>query len=162
MRGALTAMAPALRMLMAFLRTLRATAALRRTWIDIADKIFRGARRGLLRVIKAGQLTAMQMLTDDLLQATKLTEIFAGDESDRDAGGKRAPRPTDTVDVIFQLVRKVEIDDVRDAVDVDTARGDVGRNQDPDFAVLESLQGTLTLALGAIGVDGSATNTSAV
>ena len=155
-------MASALRMLMAFLRTLRATAALGRAWIDIADKIFRGARRSLLRVIKAGQLAAMQMLADDLLKATKLTEIFAGDESDRDAGGKRASRPTDTVDVIFQLVREVEIDDVRDAVDVDATRGDVSRDQDPDFAVLESLQGTLTLALGAIGVDGGATDTGAV
>ena len=130
--------------------------------ILVALEIFRGTGRGLLSVVEALQFTAMEVLTDDALEAAEFAEVLAGDEGDRGTSCERAASTADTVDVIFELVREVEIDDVRDAVDVDAARGDVSRDQDPDFAVLESLQGTLTLALGAIGVDGGATDTGAV
>ena len=115
--------------------------------ILVALEIFRGAGRGLLGVVEALQFTAMEVLTDDALEAAEFAEVLAGDEGDRGTSCERAASTADTVDVIFELVREVEIEDVRDTVDVDTARGDIGRDEDPDFAVLKGLQGALALAL---------------
>ena len=46
----------------------------------------------------------------------------------------------DTVDVVLAILGQVVIDDMGDAVDVQTARGDIGGNQDRQFAFLEILQ----------------------
>jgi len=53
--------------------------------ILVTLEIFRGAGRSLLRVVKARELAAVQVLPDDALEATEVTEVFAGDEGDRGA-----------------------------------------------------------------------------
>ena len=110
-------------------------------------EIFRGAGRSLLGVIETLQLAAVEVLADDAFEAAEFAEVFAGDEGDRGAGRERAASTADTVDVVFELVREVEVENVGDAVDVDTARSDVCGDENANLAVLEGLQGALTLAL---------------
>ena len=122
--------------------------------ILVTLEIFRGAGRSLLSVVEALQLAAMEVLTDDTLEAAEFAKVFARDEGDSGASGERTASTTDTMDVVFELVREVEVEDVGDAVDIDTARGNVGRDEHANLSVLEGLQGTLTLALRTVGVDG--------
>ena len=96
----------------------------------------------------------MEVLADDAFEAAEFAEVFAGDEGDGGAGRERAASTTDAVDVVFELVREVEVEDVGDAIDIYTARGDVGRDEHANLSGLEGLQGTLTLALRTVGVDG--------
>ena len=55
--------------------------------------------------------------------------------------------------VVLGHVGEVKDDHVADVGHVDAAGGDVGRNQHPVEAVLESLQRLSALSLGAVGVD---------
>jgi hypothetical protein len=56
-------------------------------------------------------------------------------------GGARPAGPADPVDVVLRVPRQLEVDDDRQVLDVETARGHVGRDQDPDIARLEALEG---------------------
>ena len=154
LRRLLAAEAAALRVLMAFLGMLRTTAA--GAGILVTLEILRRAGRGLLRVVEARELAAMEVLADDPLEAAQFGVVLARDEGDGGAGGERAARAADAVDVVLERVGEVEVHHVRDAVDVDAAGGDVGGDKDADLAVLEGLQGALALALRAVGVDGGA------
>ena len=64
-----------------------------------------------------------------------------------------APGAADPVDVVLGLHREVEVDDDRELLDVEAARGDVGRDEDLDLAGLEVGEGADPLGLGAVGVD---------
>ena len=88
----------------------------------------------------------------DLLQELAL---FLVTEGDRDAVASGTRSAADAVDVAFGLIREVEVHDVGDLVDVDTASGDVGRNQDGDAAGAEALEGRRAGALRLVAVDGS-------
>jgi len=79
-------------------------------------------------------------------------EIIMGKEADRFANCLSAASTADPVDIIFGMTRKVVIDHVRDAFDIDSSRGNIGRNEDADTARLEILQCAETLILGAVGV----------
>ena len=68
------------------------------------------------------------------------------------------PRPgaagaAHAVDEVLGRLRQVVIHDVRDAFDVDAARGDVGRDQHAVVPVLEALERLVALALAAVAVD---------
>ena len=68
-----------------------------------------------------------------------------------------APGPTgpaDAVDVVLRVPRQLEVDDDRQVLDVEAARRDVGRHEDPDLAGLEALERPRPLRLGAVAVDG--------
>src|SRR3712207_465884 len=73
--------------------------------------------------------------------------LLAGEERDPDAGAPGAAGAPDAVDVGVAAVRRVEVDDVRDVVDVDAARGDVGRDERVDAPGLEVRQRALALRL---------------
>ena len=80
----------------------------------------------------------------------RLSASSCVDETDRVADRLGAAGAADAVHVILRLRRKVEVDDVRNAVDVDAAGGDVGRDQHAHVAGSESLQRRQALALRAI------------
>ena len=69
------------------------------------------------------------------------------------AGAAGAAGAADAVDVELGHVRQIEVDDVREAVDVDAARGDVGRDQHAQLGVFEALERALAGALGFVAVD---------
>jgi hypothetical protein len=47
---------------------------------------------------------------------------------------------SDAVDIVLGMVRHVEIEDVRQALNIEPARRDIAGNQQPDLAILEALQ----------------------
>ena len=64
-------------------------------------------------------------------------------------GAARAANP---VHVVLRVLRDVVVNDVADARDVDAARDDVRRHEDPRPARAEVGHGLLALFLGAVGV----------
>ena len=66
------------------------------------------------------------------------------------AGVSGAPGSADAVDVIFRRGRDVEVDDVRDQIDINPPRGDVCRHQHAAAAALETAQRGFALRLRAI------------
>src|SRR5207249_828592 len=67
----------------------------------------------------------------------------------------RLPRagPPQAMDVVLGAVRHVEVDDVRQLLDVDAAGGDVGGDEDRDLPRLEAGEGLGPLRLAAVAVD---------
>ena len=78
--------------------------------------------------------------------------MLRAEERDADAGPAGAARAADAVDVALAVGRRVEVDDVRDAVDVDAAGGDVGRDERVDAPGLERGERLLALALRLVAV----------
>ena len=65
----------------------------------------------------------------------------------------------DAVDVVVRFVGQVEVDDVRDTLDVDAPSRDVGGHEDTNAAGLEPVEGSGACALTLVAVDGSGTDT---
>src|SRR5467141_2933903 len=80
--------------------------------------------------------------------------VFARDERHGLPGFSRAAGAADAVDVVFRDVRQVVVHDVRQRLDVQAARGDVGGDEHLQLAVLEALQGLHALRLALVAVDG--------
>ena len=98
---------------------------------------------------------AIQFLSGDpaaeeSLELPQAVRVFVRHEADGVADRLRTPRPADPMHVVFGLRREVEVDDVRDAVHIDAARGDVGRDQHADVAGAEALERQQALALRAV------------
>ena len=80
---------------------------------------------------------------------------FVGaDQRDGFTGGAGAAGAADAVDVVFGDDGQVEIDDLRQVVDVQPAGGDVGGDEDLHFAGLEAFQGAQAGRLRFVAVDG--------
>ncbi len=103
----------------------------------------RGVR--LRRVVEA----EVQRLVDEL----PARDVVPVDEGDRDALGTRAAGPADAVQVRLLVLGGLVVDDVGDALDVDTAGRDVGADEDVDLAVAEGAQRLLAGALAEVAVD---------
>src|SRR5260221_659185 len=77
-----------------------------------------------------------------------------GDELRGPAAAAGPPRPPDAVDVRLHVVRHVEVDDVCDLLDVESARGNVGGHDDLDPAGAQAADDTLALGLLHVAVHG--------
>ena len=66
--------------------------------------------------------------------------VFRSNETDRIADGMGAAGPPDAMNVILRVHREIVIHHVRNPIDIDAARGNVGRDQNADGAGLEVLQ----------------------
>lgn len=81
-------------------------------------------------------------------------QTFAG-RAERKGDSLRAGSPgaTDSMDIAFRFARKVEVDDVGDAVNVDSPSGDVRRHQHLHLFALERRQRPLPGALRLVPVN---------
>jgi hypothetical protein len=104
---------------------------------------------GVIEVLHPG---LHQVASDEPLQSSQRIPVFRGDKTDRISNRLRAARAPDAVHIVFRVHGEVVVDDMRDAVDVDTPGSDVGSHQDSDFALFEVTQGAQPLALGAVRV----------
>ena len=86
-----------------------------------------GARAGI--GLEPGDDGSRQRPLDELLDVAQELVLVDADERDRLARGAGAARAPDPVDVIVRHVGQVVVDDVRQLVDVDAARRDVGGDQ---------------------------------
>ena len=75
-------------------------------------------------------MIARQALADGALDGAEIGFLVRRDEGERVARQLGAGRAADAVDVVLGDVRDVEVDDVRERLDVDAARRDVGRDED--------------------------------
>jgi hypothetical protein len=85
-------------------------------------------------------------------------KIIMSKEADRLSHCLGAASTADPVDIILGMTGKVVIDHVGDAFHIDSARGDVGRDENADTSGLEILKRTETLILRAVGVKSRAGN----
>ena len=89
-------------------------------------------------------------LLEHPLDAAQQVGLVDADERDRLARRARPAGPADPVDVVLRVPRQLEVDDVRQVLDVEAAGGDVGRDEDPDLAGLEALERARPLRLRAV------------
>ena len=108
---------------------------------------------------KAGGLFHRELFADEPLYLAKVLGLIVRNERDGIAGRFRAAGSAYAVDVVFGEGGHIEVDDVRDTLDVDAACGDVGCDHDLVLVALEAIQGPLSLALGAAGVYGDGFDT---
>jgi hypothetical protein len=97
----------------------------------------------------ARHFLALQVVLHDRVEAL-LHRCHERQGPARAAGAARAAR---TVDVVLDRQREVEVDDQFDVVDVDAARGDVGRDQEARLAARERLQAGVTRLGALVAVD---------
>jgi hypothetical protein len=79
-------------------------------------------------------------------------KIIMSKEADRFANRLSAASTANPVDIILGMTGKVVINHVGDAFHIDSARGDVGCDEDADSAGLKILKRTETLILRSVGV----------
>ena len=94
-----------------------------------------------------------------LMQAFDLADLLAHGQCHDEARRARARRAARAVQVVLVVVRRIEVNDQLDAVDVDTPRRDVGGNQHPRMPGRERVQRPLPLILIAIAMDGRSLDT---
>src|SRR5687767_12555291 len=97
------------------------------------------------------ELRVQPQLVRDLADVASLV---VHDERDTHAGAPRAGGATDAVDVGLAVLGGVEVHDLRDVVDVDAARGNVGGHEGRHLALVEAPERLLTLALRLVAVHG--------
>lgn len=78
--------------------------------------------------------------TNETLERTQFALIIRSDKTDRVAYRVRATGPANSVDVILRMHREVVVHHVRDTVDINAARGDIGRDQYSQRARFKILQ----------------------
>ena len=109
-------------------------------------------RRGRRRVVEVGERDPFERGFHDAFENPDHILVFVGHQRKGIAGALGATGATDAVDVGVGGVGHVVVDDVRDTVNVETARGDVGGDHDGEVPGLETVQGLLALSLRAIAV----------
>ena len=105
-----------------------------------------------LRNLHAGLLE----LLDVALQARDARDVgllLGQHERDADPAAPGAAGAADAVRVDVGLLRRIEVDHVRDVVDVEPARGDVGGDERLHLAGVEALERLLALRLALVAVD---------
>ena len=90
---------------------------------------------------------------EGLVDHSPARHVVPVDERDRCALLAGAARAAGAVQVDLVVLGALVVDDVRDVLDVDAARGDVGRDQHVDLAVAERAQRLLTGALAEVAMD---------
>ena len=80
--------------------------------------------------------------------------FFLVAKGQRNAAGAGPAGPADAMYIGFGYIRQLEIDDMRQFVNVDTPGGDIGCHQNPRMPALKILQGPLPGILRFVTVDG--------
>src|SRR5258708_14819662 len=109
--------------------------------------------RGAVAAIEAIHAANLDLLVDEPLDGAEQRAVLGRHERERFAGGAGRPGASDAMPVILGHVRRVEVDDVRELLDVEAARGDIGGDQDLHLAGLEVLEGANARALALVAVD---------
>jgi hypothetical protein len=91
-------------------------------------------------------------LSHDAFELSDHILIFVCDQGERIACALGASCATDAMDVGIGGVRHVEVDDVRDAFNIKSARRNIGGDHDREVSTFETAEGLLTLSLRAVAV----------
>ena len=96
---------------------------------------------------------ARDRAAEDALDVAQQLELVDADQRDGVAVDAGAAGAADAVDVVLGDHRQLEVDDVRQRLDVEAARGDLGRDEDREPAGLEVGQRADALRLALVAVD---------
>ena len=108
-------------------------------------------RRGR-RVVEVGEGLAFDGSAHDAFERADHILVFIGDQRERIACALCASRAPDAVDVRVGSVGHVIVNNVRDALNIETARRNVGGDHDVEVPAFETVQGVLALPLCAVAV----------
>jgi len=117
-----------------------------------AARVGCGPGRGGTGIVEVRQGCTRKWFAHDALQRADHVVIFRCDECEGVAGPFCTPRTTNAMDIGIRRIGHIEIDDVRDALHVQSAGGNIGRDHDEVSAVFKSLQCRLALTLRAVTV----------
>src|SRR5690606_1260574 len=105
---------------------------------------------------EAWLVMARQDLVDQGFDGGELVHLVGGDQRDRLTRGAGAAGTADAVHIVLGDDRQVEVDHLRQVMDIQPARGHVGSHQDLHLAGLEALQRAQPRGLRPVAVDGVA------
>ena len=105
------------------------------------------------RRLEAGNDLLRDLVLRQPLDVAQEAVLVDADQRDRLALGAGAAGAADPVHVVLGHVRQLEVDDVRQLVDVDAAGGDVGRHQHLQVALLEVGERLGARGLALVAVD---------
>ena len=88
------------------------------------------------------------------LNILHIATLVTRDEAHRDAFTARTRGTADAVHILFRHIGQLEVEHMADAGNVNAARGNIGCDEDFDFAVTKCLQRSGTLALAFVAVNG--------
>jgi hypothetical protein len=91
-------------------------------------------------------------MTDRSRQPADIVALLGENQRHARTGAPRATGSADPMDIVVGCAGRIEVDDVRDVVDVEPARGDVRGDQGGDSARLELCERTLARVLGHVPV----------
>ena len=108
--------------------------------------------RGWLRVIVVFESDSFERLFHNAFELADHVSIIRCNQSERVACAFRATSSSDSVNVGIGGIRHVEVDDMRNAFDIESAGGDIGGDHDVKVSAFETVQRVLALSLRAIAV----------
>ena len=111
------------------------------------------ARDGSRIGLEALDRLARDAAAEDALDVVEQLELVDADQRDGIAVDAGPAGPADAMDVVLGDHRQLEVDDVRERLDVEAAGGDLGRDEDREPAGLEVGQGADALRLALVAVD---------
>ena len=91
---------------------------------------------------------------DQALDRGERLTLIVADEQVGNAVLAHASGSADPMDVVFRIVGHIVIDDVADALDIDTATDDVGGDEHGNLPAAKPLHDTIARGLGKIAMDG--------
>src|SRR5690606_30529240 len=119
----------------------------------LADALLEAADALVVDRFDARQLHFGDRLARRAFDRAQQVLLARGHEQDRLAAASGAAGAADAVHVGVGVVRNVVVQHMADALDIEAARGDVGRDEDVDATVLELLDKAFALGLYDITVD---------
>ena len=120
----------------------------------LGDLILEGCRASPVDFRLAGQFDRHHLRPRRTFDRVQQAALPRRNEENRRARAARAPRTTDPVHVALCICRYVEVHHVGNAVDIDTARRNVGGDENIDRAALQTRNGRFPLRLREVAVDG--------
>ena len=103
-----------------------------------------------VNVRKVLQLQPRNFLSNEMLNRLQRGQLLAVHQGESVADVLGATSPSNAMDIILRMLRHIIIDDVTDAGNIESARGDIGRDHHLVFSALESFERLDPFALGAI------------
>ena len=90
--------------------------------------------------LESGNHLRLDRTTQQALDVAQQRALVHADEGDRIPLGTRASGAADAMDVVRRHHRQLEVDDVRELLDVESARGNLGGDEQRDAAGLEVVE----------------------
>ena len=111
--------------------------------------IVRGLGRGILEAV---QRPSFQRRAERTLKRGHHGRVVVGDEGEGHPGSGGTASAADAMHISVDRLRHIIVNDVRNVPHIETACGEVGRDQDLKRAAPEALEGRLTLGLRQVAL----------